>query len=244
MGETDSHKNADVRAILAPMAALAAKHQVAILAVSHLGKSENSALYRVIGSIAFVAAARAVHLVARDKADIDRRIFAPLKNNLAPKAPALAFRVDAAPSVVWEPGTIEVDAAELLGRDYEPRKRGPRPNRLEAALALVTDLLADGEEHAARDLEELANANGISPARLKESRKQLGVLTRKDDFNGGWLISLPKSPSFSTFGNSDSSDTSIKPEVAKGLNGPDPTKSLNFGNRGNSDSSTRQRFKL
>lgn len=38
MGVADSHNNADVRSILAPLSELAAKHRVAIVAVSHLNK--------------------------------------------------------------------------------------------------------------------------------------------------------------------------------------------------------------
>jgi hypothetical protein len=61
LGETDSHKNAEIRGLIAPLAALAAKYGVAIVCVTHLNKSGSGpAIYRSIGSIAFVAAARAV----------------------------------------------------------------------------------------------------------------------------------------------------------------------------------------
>ena len=39
LGDTDSHRNAEVRAVLAPLAELAAQHRAAILAISHLRKS-------------------------------------------------------------------------------------------------------------------------------------------------------------------------------------------------------------
>src|SRR5262249_30786898 len=60
LGEVDSHRNAEVRALLAPLSELAAQHNTAIIGVSHLNKSAGSeALMRVTGSLAFVAAARA-----------------------------------------------------------------------------------------------------------------------------------------------------------------------------------------
>lgn len=39
LGKIDSHKNADVRALLAPLSDLAARHNTAIIGISHLNKS-------------------------------------------------------------------------------------------------------------------------------------------------------------------------------------------------------------
>jgi len=59
LGDVDSHRNAEVRALLAPLSDLAAKHRVAIIGVSHLNKAAGTeVLMRVTGSLAFVAAAR------------------------------------------------------------------------------------------------------------------------------------------------------------------------------------------
>jgi len=85
LGATDSHVNADVRALLAPLAALATKHQVAVILISHLNKggANADALMRVTGSLAFVAAARAAFIVAKDSENPARRLFLPAKNNIA-----------------------------------------------------------------------------------------------------------------------------------------------------------------
>jgi putative DNA primase/helicase len=56
----DGHSNTDVRRVLAPLAALAAKCRTAVVAVTHDRKSGGSAGERTIGSIAFIAAPRAV----------------------------------------------------------------------------------------------------------------------------------------------------------------------------------------
>lgn len=67
LGQTDSHKNAEVRGLLAPLSELAARHNTAVIGVSHLTKAAGSqALMRVTGSLAFVAAARAAYLVTLD----------------------------------------------------------------------------------------------------------------------------------------------------------------------------------
>jgi AAA domain len=50
LGAVDSHRNAEVRAPLAPLADLAARHGAAVLAISHLRKSDaGDVVLRVIG---------------------------------------------------------------------------------------------------------------------------------------------------------------------------------------------------
>src|SRR5262249_6948625 len=102
LGGADSFKDADVRRVLGPLAGLAEQTGVAVLAVLHLTKdSQRIGMYRVQGSIAFVAAARLVLAVTRDRDDEGRRLLLPLKNNLTTPAEGLAFSVDDG-RVVWE----------------------------------------------------------------------------------------------------------------------------------------------
>ena len=91
LGRTDSHKNAEVRAVLMPLADMADELNVAVLAITHLNKGGGSAMYRSIGSIAFTAAARAVWAVTKDRDDPDRRLVLPVKNNLAQDRLGMAY---------------------------------------------------------------------------------------------------------------------------------------------------------
>jgi hypothetical protein len=95
MSGTDTHKTADVRALLAPVSDLAVKHKVAVVVVSHLNKGGGGeAMTRVTGSLAFVAAARAAYVVQKDPEDPKRRLFQPIKNNLGVDDTGLAFRIE------------------------------------------------------------------------------------------------------------------------------------------------------
>jgi putative DNA primase/helicase len=99
LSPTDSHRFnpnsvAEVRALLSRLESLAAKHRIAVVCISHFTKAKAaSALARITGSFAFVAAARSVFTVTRKQDDPHLRIFAPLKNNLGGDGNPLAFRI-------------------------------------------------------------------------------------------------------------------------------------------------------
>lgn len=120
LGKVDSHKNADVRGALAPLALMAARRSVAVVCIHHLNKSAiGPALYRAAGSLAFAAAARAVWLVAMDRDDKRRRLLLPIKNNLAEALTGLAYCIEgdearAVGRIVWDPRPIDASADEAL----------------------------------------------------------------------------------------------------------------------------------
>jgi len=63
VGDIDDSKNTQVRATLAPLSKLAELHNISIICISHNNKSKNqSAIHRVAGSIAYVAASRAAYV--------------------------------------------------------------------------------------------------------------------------------------------------------------------------------------
>jgi hypothetical protein len=136
-GETDCHKNAEVRALLTPLKERAERTGAAIVIVTHLNKGggDANAMARVTGSGAFVAAARSVWLFENDPADQEglRRILTPLKNNVGDDRTGFAFKIESVTlpnsnietsRIVFEPGTVSISAGELLlrqGEDDEAR---------------------------------------------------------------------------------------------------------------------------
>jgi hypothetical protein len=198
LGATDSHKTADVRALLAPVADLAARHGVAIVAISHLNKSGgNEAMARVTGSGAFVAAARGAYLIQKDVDDSSRRLFLPIKNNLGVDDAGLAFRIVTreisddirAPAIEWENERVMISADEALAA--ATANDGEEGAALREAVEFLTDELKDGPV-SQRTIKADAVANGISDRTLRRAKSSLGVVTRKMGMKEGWTWGLPR----------------------------------------------------
>lgn len=66
LGKVDSHKNADVRAMLDPLGEMAARLKVSVICNNHFSKGGDTANNRIIGSVAFVNQARAAFIVTPD----------------------------------------------------------------------------------------------------------------------------------------------------------------------------------
>jgi hypothetical protein len=196
LGDVDSHRNAEVRALLAPLSELAAQHGTAIIGVSHLNKSAGTeALMRVTGSLAFVAAARAAYLVAQDPENPTRRYFLPMKNNIGPDSAGLAFRIEGATVqsaaepletslVVWEPEPVTTTADEVM--------RTPLPEH-GSALREAEEWLRETlrEPTPAAEISRLAATVGISEKTLRRAADSLRIVKEKTGMKGGWVWSLP-----------------------------------------------------
>ena len=199
MGETDSHKNTDVRSVLEPIGEMAARLRVAVVAVSHLSKGDStSAITRVIGSIGFVGAARAAYMVARDPDDDSRRLFVPIKNNVGPDSRGLAFRIAQtslpqeiiASYIIWEDVHITQTANEILAANSDP---GADKSAKEEAEEFLLESLATGPMPQ-KEIRSHADAAGISWASLKRAKRALDVEASRlggIGASGRWIWHLP-----------------------------------------------------
>ena len=206
LGKTDSHKNADVRGTLEPLGDMASRLRVAVISITHFSKGTGqSAVNSFIGSIAFIAAARAAFIVTRDPDDPTRRLFVQAKNNLAGDCGGLAFRVEqrligndiVASAITWESERIARTADEILAAN---RDGNETPERSEAEEFLRT-ILSNGPQPAT-EIEAEAKGAGLSMRTVRRAQKGLGIKPyRKAESGDGlgklgrWYWSLP--------GNSD-----------------------------------------
>lgn len=203
LGDVNEQRNSEVRSLLRLFAALARRHNVAFLAVSHLRKKEGAAVYRTMGSLAFVAAARAAWAVTRDPTCAERRLFIPIKNNLARDVTGLAFTIESdlvsgQPIIRWSPDPIDTSAESVIGNAHP---RGRRDEELQRAIDWLQSRLATAP-CPTKQLKEEAEAHGISYGSLRRAFVQLrGVAVREGSFpHGHWTWKLPAVDAQSTLG--------------------------------------------
>jgi AAA domain-containing protein len=190
MGKTDSHNNADVRSVLAQLARLAQWTGAAVVCVTHLNKDAGGkrAIYRAMGSLAFTAAARAVHLVSKHPDDASKRVVAPVKNNLSEESSPRVYRIDEG-RVVWIDEDIQWDADSI-----EQAFDGGRatPSAMEEAKRFLEEALGEGPALATK-LREDAEGNGISFGTLKRAKRALAIESYRRGDDWYWMIRTDES---------------------------------------------------
>jgi RecA-family ATPase len=194
-GDTNSHRDQDVRRALAPLAGLAERTGAAVLVVRHLNKAAaNNPLYRGGGSIGIIGAARMAYVVGKDPQDENRRVLASTKNNLATPPQSLMFGLEEAESssvrVNWL-GQSEVSAKDLLATPQDQDHADARSEAVE----FLNEILIDGPVAASQVKEEAEDA-GISERTLARAKKAIGVMSYREGETGErgkgqWLWKLP-----------------------------------------------------
>lgn len=189
LGPVDSHKDSAVRRVLHKLSDFAAEHHVAVLAVSHLNKAAGMpAMYRATGSLAFVAAARAAWLVARDPEDEERRVVVPIKSNLGPDSGGLAYSIEAKNghgTIEWHDDEVTQTADDLLAL----QRSNKRLTKVDEAASFLREALADGPRPAL-EVQEAATKAGISGRTLDRAKREVGIHARPLEFSGPSFWSL------------------------------------------------------
>lgn len=202
MGKADSHNNTEVRAVLAPLQEAAQQFGAAILAVSHLNKSQGQdALLKTQGSVGFVAAARAVWGVAKDKDNPSRRLFMPLKNNLGTDETGLAYSIEEyhlegtetddrprikTSRVLWENALITQSAEEVFGTMPEEERTA-----VDEAADFLRDLLKFGPV-VVKDVEFAGKKAGHTMITIRRAKAKIGIKpSKRTGGSGEWQWSLP-----------------------------------------------------
>jgi hypothetical protein len=163
-----SASDQSVRRALGPLMHLADKHRCTLLMLRYLRKpGGRQALYRGLGSIAFVAACRFAMLVARDPLITGQCVLAQVRNSLGGPQPSLAYRLTAAdgalPEVEWL-GASAVSADALLGGSG----RGDEGAR-ERAAAFLEQFLAGGPR-TSHDIWQAAQKAGLSARTVQRAK--------------------------------------------------------------------------
>ena len=185
----DRNNAGDVRTVLDRLGTFAARHDIGVLAISHLNKGSGArAITRIMGSQEWAAAPRAVFLVT-EEAGTERRLFLPLKNNLAPDRIGYAFEIEnklvgdgiRSSAVVWSNDPVTISADEALAATA--KKKGSS-----GAVEFLEEVLAEGPMDQS-EVVRLGKEAGFTEKNLRSARENLGVKPRKEGFgaNGKWV---------------------------------------------------------
>jgi putative DNA primase/helicase len=213
MGGSDGNGNVETREVLEPLADMANRLRIAVVAVTHLNKGGaggQSALNRFAGSIAFVAAARAAFAVIEDSEDDQRRLLLQAKNNLGAKCKGLAFRMEQrliegdilSSNIFFEGDHVSQSIDEALTASESRGAAGGQTSKEEVA-EFLNEILTNGPvdvlvvEQAARAATLLAADKPLRQNKaFRDARKQLGVIASREGFGPGakYVLSLPGTP--------------------------------------------------
>jgi len=200
----DSHKNAETRRNLQPLADLAASLRCALLGITHFSKgtSDRDPVERLTGSLAFGALARVVLVAAKQRAEDDDgravRLFMRAKSNIGPDDGGFEYDLNQAElpkhpgihssAVVW--GTkVAGTARELLAMADAPSGY-EESSALSEAKRFLSNLLAEGPLPTKTIKADADGAGHVWPT-IRRAQKALGVEAVKDGMKGGWLWQMP-----------------------------------------------------
>ena len=206
-GSVDTHRDAAVRRVLAPLAGLAERQQLAAVGIAHLNKdTAGKLLSRVGGSVAFGAAPRSVLAFARHPDDADgdhgiERVIVHAKSNHGSYAPSLAARIEAREvETVGEVSRLVIAGECEVGPDDLAAQSGGNHHDRQAAGDWLADELADGRWHESREVKARAKADGHSERTIQRAKQTLGIENRREGFPavGEWRLPVAPSPTGAT----------------------------------------------
>jgi putative DNA primase/helicase len=190
----DSHRDVDVRSVLAPISEMANRLNVSILTMAHFNKGSSphntKALHKFMGSIAFVAAPRIAFAVIEDAEDSSRRLFLHAKNNLAAPPPGLAFKIEqlvlpngiATSRVAWEADPVNITADEAVaarrGKEVAPA--------LDEAKQFLAGLMPPSGM-GVKEIEKEAKEAGLAWGTVRRAKEELGYQSMKSGMSDGWI---------------------------------------------------------
>lgn len=173
--DVNSNQGTDVRRVLGPLAEFAESSGAAVVGVCHLNKTPSmNALFRVCGSVAYTALARAAWLVAEDPDEPGHRLLLKLKFNLAKAAEGLGWSIDRG-RVLWRDDVVDVSADEVLGdssRSFD--SENDCVSKIDEAISFLKESLSHGDQRTTT-VDKWAKEAGISLSTLKRARSKLKI---------------------------------------------------------------------
>jgi len=171
-GSVDTHKDSNVRSVLAPLVEMAERFNIALICILHLNKgTSQKACYRTMGSLAFPAAARTVWIVSGDPTmpGSNRRLFISAKHNILRQPTTLAFEIEN-DVVVFDEQPINITADDVFAKKSE-RQEG----ELQLAMEFLEEIFESESCITAKEVFKLAQQQDYKIRTIRRAKDQLGI---------------------------------------------------------------------
>ena len=187
LGDADISNASGMRKKLRQLAIWAGMYDCAIVLIGHLNKKQSSKdLYRSLGSIDLIAAARSVLQIEEVSGEPGIKAVRHVKSSLAPKGRDLFFTIDHDRCIQW----IERDQSDEMPTSEELGVSIVKMSKQAQAAEVLKVLLKD-EPMKSSEVQALFKRENISEKTLLLTKKNLGIRSVKRD--GVWYWLLPSS---------------------------------------------------
>lgn len=164
----------------------ASAYDCAVILIGHMNKKESAkGLYRSLGSIDVVAAARSVLQIERDQDDKNIRIVRQIKNSLAPSGSDLRFSIDSEDCLQWLGSAPAFEGQSA----FKASDFSACHTKHEQAAELLKSLLIEKDVEATVVMRVLQE-QGIGQKTIRESKAELGIRSYRQQKK--WYWSLPE----------------------------------------------------
>jgi hypothetical protein len=188
----------DARHVLNYLIKFAERMNIAVIGITHLNKSSDTrALYRMLDSIAIVAASRSAWITAKEVDDTGkptgRVLFAAGRVTNAKPAPTLAYKIERAfvPSedggppietsrIKWD-AVVDISADQALAQSG---KGNSEESQQRKAQMFLLQVLADGPVEV-NDIKRRAYKQKQAWRTIERAKTELGVISTREGFGKG-----------------------------------------------------------
>ena len=179
------------RKLMRRLGVWAEAYNCAIVLIGHMNKREGAkGLYRGLGSIDIVAAARSVLQVERDDTDPDVRIVSHIKNSLESAGGDIRFEIRPQTGFRWL-GCADRGPYTQASADARIREVPVFATKQEEAAHCIASVLNE-RDFASRELLLMLSKRGISEKTARAAKEELGVRAYRRGRQWFWSMSKPE----------------------------------------------------
>ena len=176
------------RKLMQRLSLWASTYDCAVVLVGHLNKKEGSkGLYRSLGSIDVVAAARSVLQVDRDSVDPAIRTVRQIKNSLGPSDREISFEIRSGTGFRW------LECKNTVAADISVEEPTEFSMKKDKAAYLIKSTLLKGDM-ASKEMYVVLEAEGISHRTAEDVRKEMGIYCYRKGKHWFWSIQNGNNP--------------------------------------------------